>query len=50
MVEMAKQKSPLEKLKEKVGDFIEGVVEELQWLVAPPRPVRVPVTAGGRRR
>ena len=47
---MAKKKSPLEKLKEKVADFIDGFVEEVKWLVDPPRPVRVPVTAGGRRR
>jgi hypothetical protein len=38
--------SPVERLKKFVEDFVDG----LQELLDPPRPVRVPVTAGGRRR
>ena len=38
--------SPVEKLK----DFVEGFLDELKALLDPPRPVRVPVPAGGPRR
>ncbi len=40
------RKGPIEKLKELVEDFVEG----LQELLDPPRPVRVPVPAAGPRR
>lgn len=40
-------KSPVRKL----GEWVEGFLDELRELLDPPRPVPVPVTAnGGRRR
>lgn len=46
--EKPKKQGPVEKLKKLVAD----VVDKLEELLDPPRPVRVPVTAGGpgRRR
>jgi hypothetical protein len=38
------------KLVDRIKDAIEGFVDDLKSLLDPPRPVRVPVTAGGRRR
>jgi len=44
--EQRPRKGPMEKLQELVEDFVQG----LQEMLNPPRPVRVPVSPGGRRR
>lgn len=45
----AKQPDRGKSLGERLRDFVDSLVDELKALVDPPRPVRVPVTAGGRR-
>jgi hypothetical protein len=37
------------KLAERLRDFVDSVLDELQSVFNPPRPVRVPVTMGPRR-
>jgi hypothetical protein len=37
------------KLAERLRDFVDSVLDELQSVFNPPRPVRVPVSMGPRR-
>lgn len=37
------------KLSERLRDFVDGVLDELQSVFNPPRPVRIPVSPGARR-